>query len=403
MTRNRSVAFFWLAVSLLGWATLDVIDSHLPDGAAALAATPLLVWQFTPIIIIPMIYVVAWYVRGRRRSGQAIGARDAFFAAAMLLLLLFLVLQSPVEGFSDQFFTVHQVEHMTLDMIAPMLLMLAAPHAPLLRGMPGWLRHKLVPGIMGNGAFHRIFATISQPIPASLLFIGTSDFWMIPRIHDASLRIPLIHDLWHVTLFASGLIFFFRLLDPRPTPLGAPLLARILMCFVAELNFILFGFYLSAKSVVLYNAYGRMAPFWHISALSDERFGGLTMWIDGSTMITLGALIALHRIASDEDRVASRRSALVDAPSARSSQFNVEKRRDNRNLAFGLVGFVGFMLIGTVIAAVLYDHMTNQQVGTAAFGRVRARTHAHEVRLTSKSPQSDKPCSRPSKALLDRC
>ncbi|WP_241763189.1 cytochrome c oxidase assembly protein [Acidiphilium sp. PM] len=372
---------------------MDVLDAHLPDGAAALAAAPWLVWQFTPIIIIPMIYVVVWYVRGRRRGGQAAGARDAFFAAA--ILLLFLVLQSPIEGFSDQFLTVHQIEHMTLDMIAPLLLMLAAPQAPLLRGMPGWLRHRLVPSIMGNGALHRTFATISQPIPASLLFIGTSDFWMIPRIHDASLRIPLIHDLWHITLFASGLIFFFRLLDPRPAPLGAPLLARVLMCWLAEMNTILFGFYLSFKSVVLYDAYGRMAPFWHISALNDERFGGLTMWIPGSMMIALGALIALYRIASHEDRVAGRRIALVGAPPVRNSQYHVGKRRDNLNLALGLVGFVGFMLIGTMIAAVVYDHMTNPQVDTAAFIQVRARKldgpRAHEVRSASKSPQFDRP------------
>lgn len=389
MTRNRSVALIWVAVSLLGWTTLDGLDSHLPDGTAALAATPWLVWQFTPIIIIPMIYVLAWYVRGRRRSGQATGARDAFFAAAMVLL--FLVLQSPIEGFSDQFLTVHQVEHMTLDMIAPMLLILAAPQAPLLRGMPEWLRHKLVPAIMGNGALHRFFTTISRPIPASLLFIGTSDFWMIPRIHDASLRIPLIHDLWHITLFASGLIFFFRLLDPRPAPLGAPLLARILMCFLAELNFILFGFYLSTKSVVLYNAYGRMAPFWHFSALSDERFGGLTMWIDGSTMITLGALIALHRIASQENRVANRRTSLVGIPTIRVSRFDAGKRRDNRTVAFGLVGFAGFMLIGTVIAAVLYDHMTAQQAGIAANVQVKARAHVNEIRLPTKLPLSGNP------------
>ncbi|MEE3502927.1 hypothetical protein [Acidiphilium acidophilum] len=161
------------------------------------------------------------------------------------------------------------------------------------------------------------------------------------------------------------------------------------------MNFILFGFYLSAKSVVLYNAYGRMAPFWHFSPLSDERFGGLTTWIDGSTMIALGALIALHRIASQEDRAGSRRIALVGAPPMRSSQFHVEKRQDNRNLAFGLVGFAGFMLIGTLIAAVVYDRMTNDQADSAAFRQVKARTldgrSAHAVKLTSELPQSDKP------------
>ena len=161
------------------------------------------------------------------------------------------------------------------------------------------------------------------------------------------------------------------------------------------MNTILFGFYLSFKSVVLYDAYGRMAPFWHISALNDERFGGLTMWIPGSMMIALGALITLYRTASHEDRVVGRRGALVGVPPLRGRELRIQKRRDNRTLAFGLVGFVSLVSIGTMIAAIVYDHMTNHQADAAAFSQARAWTlnglPAHEVRLTSKSPQSDKP------------
>ncbi|MDA8051696.1 MAG: cytochrome c oxidase assembly protein [Rhodospirillales bacterium] len=359
MIRDRRATIAWLSVIALGWAALAAIDPRLPHGAAALAARPWLVWQVTPIIVIPMALATVWYVRGERRGARETSGRHFLFAAA--LLLLFLVLQSPIEGFSDQFLTVHQVEHMTLDTIAPMLLLLAAPQAALLRGMPEWLRHRIVPRIMGHGVLHRTFAAISQPVPASFLFVGISDFWMIPSIHDASLRDPLVHELWHVTLFVSGLIFFFRLLDPRPAPLGAPLLTRMLMCWFAEMNAILFGFYLSFKSAVLYHAYGRMAPFWHVSALSDERFGGLTMWIPGSMMIALAAMVALYRAASYEDRAAGRLALAAAALPPRGRVFLAERQRANRAVAFGLTGFVGFVLIVAVIAAILYDRTFSRE------------------------------------------
>jgi putative membrane protein len=57
----------------------------------------------------------------------------AFFGG---LAALFIALQSPIEPISDHLFVAHQVEHMLLRTGAPMLLMLAAPQAALLRGLP---------------------------------------------------------------------------------------------------------------------------------------------------------------------------------------------------------------------------------------------------------------------------
>jgi len=359
--RSRGRVILWLPTIAVGWAALAVIDTRLPDGAAALAATPWLVWQFPPLIVVPMVLAIVWYVRGQRRDKGAMRLRHALFTAALFSLVL--VLLSPVEGFSDTFLTIHQVEHMTLQMTAPMLLILAAPQAPLLRGMPDWLRHSLVPAIMGRGALHRAFAVISQPVPASLLLVAVHDLWMIPRFHDVSLTDPAIHELWHFTLFASGLIFFFRLLDPRPPPLGASLLARMLMCWIAEVNAILVGFYLSFKSAVLYDAYDRMAPFWHISALTDERVGGIVMWNQGTMMVALGGLMALYRVANRENRAAERLTGTA-RPLLRGSDFRADRYRANRAIAFGLAGFVASVLILSFIAAIAYNH-TIGRGGTA--------------------------------------
>lgn len=383
--RSPRATILWLFAVIAGWAVLAVINSRMPEGAAALATTPWLVWQFPPLIVVPMVIAVVWYVRGERRGKATRRARDALFAAA--LFSLFLVLLSPIEGFSDAFLTIHQVEHMTLQMTAPMLLILAAPQAALLRGMPDWLRHRLVPAIMGRGALHRAFAVVSRPVPATLLLVGVHDFWMIPRFHDVSLIDPVIHEFWHATLFASGLIFFFRLLDPRPAPLGASLLARLLMCWIAEMNAILLGFYFTFKSVVLYHAYDRMAPFWHIAALADERVGGIVMWDQGTMMVALGGLMALHRIANREGRSAARLAG-IGRPAVGRGAFLAEKRRSNRAIAFGLAGFVGSVLILTFIAAVAY----NRTVGradhpAAAGGEFRAIRPSARIMRRSAPPQ----------------
>lgn len=268
-------------------------------------------------------------------------------------MALALALLSPIEPLADHVFAIHQVEHMLLRTIGPMLLLLAAPQAALMRGMPDWLRRPIVQPMVASGRVRSVFGLLSRPLVATGLFLFATFFWMWPSWHDIAILNEPIHYVWHVTLLLSGLLFFSVLFDPRGAA-GPSLGARLAMFWGAAIGNILLGSFLSFKSGQFYHAYDVLGRLW-LSPASDERIGGLTMWIPGTMMFAISAMVVLHRWAVDEGRSDARRWR-TGAGEAHAADLRARSGRSNRNLAFGLGGFAALVLAIAVGAAVLYNH-----------------------------------------------
>ena len=302
-------------------------------------------WPITPGITLSLL-VSAWlYIAGQRGASTPSAGRPgvrhhlAFFGG---LAAIFLALQSPIDPLADHLFVVHQVEHMLLRTGGPMLLMLAAPQAALMRGLPPWARRWVLAPLLSNPIV-RALGILGQPAIATILFVGTTYFWMIPRYHDLAIFDEPVHYLWHTTLLISGLIFFWRLLDPRPYPLSASLGVRLCMFWFAAMGNILLGSYLSFKHGVLYHAYDAMGRYW-LNPAVDEQFGGLTMWIPGSMMFAATSMLMIYRWAREEERMAARRQGIgTTAPTV--AEFVASRRSANRKMAVGLLAFAASVLI----------------------------------------------------------
>lgn len=320
-------------------------------------------WPLTPGITISILLAGGLYVAGQPQAAERAddpGLRHlAFFGG---LAALFLALQSPIEPLSDHLFFVHQIEHMLLRTTAPMLLVLAMPQAALLRGMPAWLRRNAVAPIVGS-RFVRLLRILGHPAVATILFVGTTYFWMIPRFHDIAILDERVHYVWHTTLLLSGLIFFWRILDPRPYPRGASLGVRLFMFWTASIGNILLGSYLSFKHQVLYHAYDEMGRLWGIGALTDETFGGLTMWIPGSMMFVATAMLMIYRWAQQEERSFARSGPGRPVTAA---EFVMQRRAANRKMAFGLVCFM-LTVAAVTFTTVLFYHSGGTAGGLADF------------------------------------
>lgn len=302
-------------------------------------------WPITPGITLSLLASAWLYVAGQRDAGAATadrpGARHhlAFFGG---LAAIFLALQSPIDPLADHLFVVHQIEHMLLRTGGPMLLMLAAPQAALMRGLPSWVRRRVLAPLLGNPIV-RALGILGQPAIATVLFVGTTYFWMIPRYHDLAIIDEPVHYLWHTTLLITGLIFFWRLLDTRPYPLSASLGVRLCMFWFASMGNILLGSYLSFKHGVLYHAYDAMGRYW-LSPSVDEQFGGLTMWIPGSMMFAATSMLMIYRWARQEERAVARRQGTGMA-TLTIEEFLVSRRSANRKMAIGLLVFAASVLI----------------------------------------------------------
>lgn len=312
-------------------------------------------WPLTPGLTLSIVIAGWLYFAGQRPEAAPEAYRGwrhlAFFGG---LAALFLALQSPIEPLSDHLFFVHQIEHMLLRTAAPMLLVLAMPQAALLRGMPSWLRRRAVVPIVGNPLI-RTLGILGHPALATILFVGTTYFWMIPRYHDLAILDEPVHYLWHATLLLSGLIFFWRILDPRPYPRGASLGARLFMFWVASIGNILLGSYLSFKHQVLYHAYDEMGRLWGINPGTDETYGGLIMWIPGSMMFLATAMLMIYRWAEQEERSFARSGAGAGAR-VTAAEFVMQRRSANRKMAVGLVFFMLTVVAITFTTVLLYHY-----------------------------------------------
>jgi putative membrane protein len=310
-------------------------------------------WQFEPEIVAGILIVAALYVAGVRRGAARHWWRHALFFAGLVALALALL--SPIEPLADHVFAIHQVEHMLLRSIGPMLILLSQPQAALMRGMPQWLRRSVFNPIVGSSGVRRTFGFFSQPLVATILFVGISWFWMIPRWHDIAILDEPIHYMWHVSLLLTGLFFFSVIFDVRSAPAGPRLGTRLVMFWCAAMGNILLGAFLTFKAVPLYHAYDVTGRMFGVDAITDEQIGGLTMWIPGCMMFAVSVILILHRWGTEEERAELRR-VRMGTSQAHLAAKAASLKRNNRALAVGLASFAILVLFVALTSAVLYDH-----------------------------------------------
>ncbi|KKN80168.1 hypothetical protein LCGC14_0332500 [marine sediment metagenome] len=72
----------------------------------------------------------------------------------MGMLTLFLSLQSPIDPMGERLFLAHQIQHLILHMIGPMLVVLARPQGALVAGLPKRVRRRVAAPLMKSGPCH---------------------------------------------------------------------------------------------------------------------------------------------------------------------------------------------------------------------------------------------------------
>lgn len=326
--------------------------SHAGGGESA---NPWTSWPFSFDILLPVLIVGSLYIAGlvrrRDRGGGVTAWRHASFFAGLAALLV--ALQSPLDVLAEHSFTMHQLQHLLLRALGPMLLLLAAPQALLIAGIPGTLRERVLRPLMGSRIVGAVFGFFAHPVIATLLLLAAPVFWHLPQYHNLSVLDLRVHYVMHVTMLVSGLFFFWRVLDPRPAPLGAGYGTRIVMSWAAIAGNIPFGAYIAFKSSVLYPAYDVNGRLWDFAALSDEQLGGFVIWIPGSMMFVVLLLIVIRIWGARENQLDALRKRGI-AP--RSASLSAQSAA-NRRLAWRLAAIAAVVGAGVAAVAILQQFL----------------------------------------------
>ncbi|MGH6957911.1 MAG: cytochrome c oxidase assembly protein [Caulobacteraceae bacterium] len=350
---------------LAGFATLAMAPTVALANVTGHVAQPIwLRWDFSLDLVIPTVLALVLYWRGLEK-------RPAAFDEAPLRHLSFLggvfitfaSLASPIDAMADHLFSMHQVQHMLLRVVGPMLIAYAQPQATLVAGSPSWLRRGPVGRGLASAPSRGLFGFLMRPWLVTALFVASLYVWEWPPFHDRAILDDGVHYVMHITMLAAGLLFFFRVFDQRPPPKGARYGVRLMMLWIGVLSNIPIGAFTSFKSRELYPAYDVVGRLFGMSPMNDERLGGFIMWAPASMMMLLAVLLVVHAWGGHEEKTEARRVA-AGASAA------VRPRPKNGAFAAGLAAFSVCILAAALTIAI---------IGTAA----HRRTLAGERRLAA--------------------
>ncbi|MFC2968559.1 cytochrome c oxidase assembly protein [Acidimangrovimonas pyrenivorans] len=328
--------------------------------SAAPAAPSAASWGFNPLLL-ALLAGAGWlYMAGvdrlaARKRPVAAWRQTLFYAA---LVLIYAALQSPLDRMAEHQYWLHAVQQLMLRVAGPMLIALSAPVSALLAGLPGQGRRRLARALPHRGAPKRALRALARPLPASALFILTLYFWALPPVQNAALRHVPLHIALNLSAFATGLLFFLTLFDPRDPPVAAPHGRRQMMLIGASFGQILIGAAMTLKPMVVYPAYDRA---FGMAAKADEATGGFLMWTPTCLILLAAIMLVVVQWNGAEARrwARAQRGGLSNSeimalmPQTAEELWMVAGPK-NRRLAFSLsaIPLVLFMLVFAIVETV---------------------------------------------------
>lgn len=269
----------------------------------------LLSWSWEPTVIIGVLLSAALYARGwRRLRGRGRGGkilqpwRAWCFAAGLAFLVLALL--SPIGTFDSLFFHMHMIQHVLLIMFAAPFILLGAPMLPMLWAFDRRPRRRIGRWLRRDHPLHRVFAFLSHPAIALPLFIAMLFIWHYPALYEAAQGRTLIHDLEHGLFLGTALLFWWPVIHPTGSPRRLGYGTAILYLFPAKLAGFALGAALSLSQTPFYENYVAAPRLWGLSALADQQFGGLIMWVLGGLLYIIPLLVlVLLMMRQDEGHV----------------------------------------------------------------------------------------------------
>jgi cytochrome c oxidase assembly factor CtaG len=252
------------------------------------------------LVVLGLVYVRGWLAIRKTRPDQFPSWRLGSFLLG--LCVIWFAIASPLDGFADVLLSAHMVEHLLLMSFAPPLLLLGHPVVPLLRGLPRIMTIHLLGPLIRIKLLRRLGHILIMPLVAwfamNLIFLG----WHVPAAYDFALEHEHWHEFEHLCFLGTSIMFWWPLVRPWPTResyAGWLLLVYLVMADIV--NTILSAFLAFCDRPVYPYYVSETSPF-RISPLADQRAGAVVMWVAGSLIFLVPAMVLTVRLLQSNQR-----------------------------------------------------------------------------------------------------
>ena len=248
------------------------------------------------LVVTALVYLRGWYRLRSLLPDIASPGRVASFMSG--LFALWVAVGSPLAAFDDELLSIHMVQHILLMAVAPPLILLGAPALPLLHGLPrNFVRSGLGPLLrwppvqwLGWLLTHPVLCWLA----ATVALIG----WHSPTAFEFALRSDFWHEIEHACFFATSILFWWPVVQPWPSVARWPRWSIPLYLFLGMMANDALSAFLAFCDRVLYPSYAAASRLFAISPLDDQALAGAVMWVFGSFVYLLPAVVITVRLLS---------------------------------------------------------------------------------------------------------
>jgi putative membrane protein len=265
------------------------------DAQTILESWPFPIGVNVSLCLAALVYAKGWHHLHRSFPSLIPTGRLAAFLTG--LGSLWIAVGSPLEAFDDVSLSLHMVQHLLLMAVAPPLILLSAPSLPLLRGLPRMIRAAAGQFLRWPPA-QRLGRALTDPAVCWLAATVALIAWHIPAAFELALRSDSWHEIEHACFFATSLMFWWPVIQPFPSVARWPGWSIPLYLFLGTLPGGALGAFLTFCDRVLYPSYGSAPTIFHVSSLEDQVFAGALMWVFGTFVYTVPAVILTVRFLS---------------------------------------------------------------------------------------------------------
>lgn len=268
---------------------------------AALAAF-IELWSPTSGVASFLTLATVFYCRGwlrlRRKTSRNSLSVLQLTAFMIGLVLVWAAVGSPLAALDDALLSVHMVQHLTLMVIAPPLILLGNPVMALLQGLPRRVVRFTWGVLFRWHPLEWLAKTLSKPLICWVLAMSALVGCHLPGVFEFGLRSDFWHEVEHACFLTTGLLFWIPVIQPWPSAPRWPRSFIPLYLFFATLPCDALSAFLAFCDRVVYPSYLSAPRVFGISPLADQQCAGALMWACTTFAYLVPAVIITIQVLS---------------------------------------------------------------------------------------------------------
>ena len=254
---------------------------------------------------VAILFATAVYVRGWLHLRTASATPLRLWRAVSLLLgllAIWVAVVSPVAVSDQRMLTAHMVQHLLLMTIASPLIWLGLPVLAMWNGLPQFARNVVLPVIrqpvaaqIGRAMTRLAFCWMAAAVALVV--------WHVPAIFALGMRSETWHATEQASFLATGLLFWWPVIQPSPGESGGPQWTILLYLFLATLPCDVLSGLLVFSDRIAYPVYLCTPHRAGFSAFDDQQCAGALMWTCVTVVYLTAGTILVIRLLSPQTEV----------------------------------------------------------------------------------------------------